>query len=87
MILIDDAVKKFESCSGALLSRNFKCKIMGLVDGAKERCGQLPTFRLFKRLKYLVFSYSTPTEPHLNAIGTTDSGKFNSPYFLGQRES
>ena len=30
LVKVDDAVIKFEQMSGAVLSRNFKCKVLGL---------------------------------------------------------
>ena len=30
LVIVDETVQKFEDMSGAILSRNFKCKIMGL---------------------------------------------------------
>ena len=36
LLKVEDSIRKFEDMSGAILSRNFKCKIMGL-GGWKER--------------------------------------------------
>ena len=46
---IDRAVVKFEALSGAILSRNKKCKILGLGVGRIRGSGLFPIYRLRKK--------------------------------------
>ena len=51
LVLVDEAVKKFELVSGAILSRNFKCQILGIGRWSKRKVWPLQYLRSVEEVK------------------------------------
>ena len=51
LLLVDHAVKQFEAISGAILSRNLKCKIMGVGSWSQRKKWPLPFVQSVQEIK------------------------------------
>ena len=64
--VVSEVVGKFEKVSGAILSRNKKCKVLGLETGRVGKIGLSHGLNLLKQRKSSVFSYAIHTKKNWN---------------------
>ena len=70
--IVDSAVTSFEQISGAILSRNFKCKVLGLGLWKNKMIWPLDYLHTVKEIKVFGFYIMNSYRSLLKGIGTSD---------------